>query len=118
MSCRGIIGLYLVNATWLARSMKKEPQIALFQEVEINHPDLPGVGPVGGALDYLTSATSKMEVRLFPGTITPRMPHFVVIEAKRQATVGEIPAQAQLLAQLLTLNYLNGYIRLRAATNV
>jgi len=81
--------------------MKKEPQIALFQEVEINHPDLPGVGPVGGALDYLTSATSKMEVRLFPGLITPRMPHFGVIEAKR---LGEIPAQAQLLAQLLTLN--------------
>jgi len=46
------------------------------------------------------------------------MPHFVVIEAKREATVGEIPAQAQLLAQLLTLNYLNEYIGLRAATNI
>jgi hypothetical protein len=118
MSCRGIIGLYLVNATWIARSLRKNPQIALFQEIEISHPDLPGVGPISGALDYLTSATAKLSVRKYPALATPRIPHFVVIEAKRQATVGEIPAQAQLLAQLLTLNYLNEYIGLCAATNI
>jgi hypothetical protein len=118
MSCRGIIGLFLANATWIARALHKKPQIALFQEIEIAHPDLLGVGPISGPLDYLTSATHKLAVREHPAVATPRMPHFVVIEAKRQATVGGIPAQAQLLAQLLTLNYLNGYIGLRAATNI
>jgi hypothetical protein len=29
MSCRTIIGLYLVNATWIARIFRKTPQIAL-----------------------------------------------------------------------------------------
>ena len=118
MSCHGIIGLYLVNATWIARSLKKDPQIALFQEIEISHPDLPGVGAISGALDYLTSTTSKLSVKYYPALATPRMPHFVVIEAKHQATIGEISAQAQLLAQLLTLNYLNKYIELYTATNI
>ena len=94
----------------IAQKMKKSPQIGLFQEVEIEYPDLPGIGPISGALDYLVSTTSKLSLREFPAQATPRVPHFVVMEAKRHATVGEIPAQAQLLAQLLTLDYLNEYI--------
>lgn len=47
--CRLHISLYLMNAVDAARSHYRE-NIALFAEVPVEHPDLPGVGHIGVTL--------------------------------------------------------------------
>ena len=101
-----MIGLFLNNAVDLAREKFQNPNIALFPETIFDHPDLPGVGPVGGALDYISSAVyQEMDVTLFGNQCLPSTPHFIVIVAKKDSTFTTIGAQAQLLAQLLTIDY-------------
>ena len=62
--------------------------------------------PVGGALDYISSAVyQEMDVSLFGNQCLHSTPYFIVIEAKNDSTFTTIGAQAQLLAQLLTVDY-------------
>jgi hypothetical protein len=99
--------MYLINAIFLAKQNNKRAHVALFQEVDVSHPDLPGIGPISGALDYLSSTTQKLSIRDFGETATPDVPHFIVVEAKRASTLGDTAASAQLYAQLLTLDYMD-----------
>ena len=38
----------------------------------------------------------------------PEKPYFIVVEAKKAATLGQYSSKAQLLAELLTLEFLDG----------
>jgi hypothetical protein len=81
--------------------------VAVFAEVPCAHPNLPGVGPISGALDFLVSTVSeKINISKFGDRAFPEAPRFVVIEAKQTATFGQKASYAQIWAQLLTVNYL------------
>jgi hypothetical protein len=82
--------------------------IALFDEVPIEHPDLPRVGAISGSLDYLASAMD-VPTDLAVGFAIPENPRFIIVEAKRSQTLSEVQSEAQLLAQLLTLEYTDPY---------
>jgi hypothetical protein len=98
----------MVNAIHLARQRNPKVNVALFQDVMIEHPDLPGIGYISGAVDYLSSATGQnLPVKDFGDTAIPQRPHFVVVEAKRAVTIGETAIFAQLYAQMLTLHYMD-----------
>jgi hypothetical protein len=105
--------MFLVNAIKALQKKKKNAHVALFQGYNINHPDLPGIGPISGALDFLSSTTQKLSIRKFGAdggaVFTPKVPHFVVVEAKRASTLNEIDLTTQLYAQLLTLDYIDKY---------
>ena len=95
----------------MAKNKFKRDDIALFSEVNIKHFNLPGVGPIQGSLDYLTSkyipAASNLAGR---GQATIALPHFLCTEAKRAATIEGDAAVAQVIAQLLTLDHMNPYL--------
>jgi hypothetical protein len=86
----------------------KLTNIALFHEVPMEHPNLPGVGAISGSLDYLASATD-VPTNLTFGSAIPDNPRFIVVEAKRGSTLSDIQSEAQLLAQMLTLEYTDPY---------
>ena len=68
------------------------------------HPQLPGVGYVGGNLDYLTSAVrGNVDVRERGDECRISTPYLLIIEAKKDTTIGVEGSIAQLYAQLLTL---------------
>ena len=59
----------------------------------IEHPDLPGIGFISGALDYLCSSTGQnLPIKDFGDSAVPQRPHFIVVEAKRAITIGEFCA--------------------------
>ena len=100
-----IISLFLNNAVKLAKSLGAR-HIALFAEVPVEHPNLPGVGPVSGALDFLVSTVrDKEDIVVFGNSALPDSPKFVVIEAKSSSTVADKSSNAQILAQLLTVHH-------------
>ena len=106
--CRLHIGLYLMNAVDAAR-IRYRKNIALFAEVPIEHPDLPGVGHIGGNLDFLASTVAGDEdMREDAQYALPEQPYFIVVEAKKGITLDQHSSKAQLLAELLTLEYLDG----------
>ena len=80
--------------------------LAIFQEVNFSHPNLPGIGPITGPVDFL-SATLVQNIPLtkFPGVAAPSKPLFMVVEAKKVDTMNSVSSNAQLLAQLLTAHY-------------
>lgn len=99
------------NAIRLAKLHLNAGVIALFQEVNFEHPDLAGIGPIGGNLDFLSSnVVGTANVAKFSDFARPSRPHFLIVEAKRSTTVGTPNAQAQVLAQLLTLHYHDPYV--------
>jgi hypothetical protein len=104
-----LIGFILSNAVNVVQRGSTKPNIALFSEIPIEHDDLPGIGPVGGAVDFLTStiAGGYTSVREFGDKLVPAKPYFVVVEAKKSSTIADQSSQAQLLAQLLTLEYMD-----------
>ena len=101
------IGLFLTNAVSIAKKMTKKP-LALFSEVAFECPDLPGVGPIGGSLDYVSSIVKNAKVPVNK-TMFPQHgpPYFLVVEAKTSTTIGREGSRGQLIAQLLTLDYHN-----------
>ena len=99
--------MFLINAIKTLQKKKKNAHVTLFQEYNVSHPDLPGIGPITGALDFLSSTTQKLSIRRFGDSHTPQIPHFVVVEAKRASTLNETGLTAQLYAQLLTLDYID-----------
>jgi hypothetical protein len=107
MGCRLNIGIYLANAVFLARKHLGAGSIALFSDVLFQHDNLPGIGEVGGNLDYITSAyggvkelgaTSNSQVRL-------KRPYLLVVETKSSSTIGRFSSFYQLITQLVTVEY-------------
>jgi len=107
LGCRLNIGIYLANAVFLARKHLAAGEIAVFSEVLFEHENLPGIGEIGGNLDYITSAyggvkklgkTSNAQVRL-------KKPYLLVVEAKSNSTIGRFSSFYQLIAQLVTVEY-------------
>ena len=66
---RQLIGAFLVNAVDIARKKFNRDDIALFSEVDVKHFNLPGVGPIQGSLDYLTSKFIPIIRPLLPSLI-------------------------------------------------
>jgi hypothetical protein len=107
MGCRLNIGIYLANAVFLARKHLAAGHIALFSEVPFQHDDLPGIGEVGGNLDYITSAYGG--VKNIKADVNPqvklKIPYLLVVEAKSSSTIGRDSSFYQLLAQLVTVEH-------------
>jgi hypothetical protein len=83
--------------------------IGLFSEVAVEHPDLPGIGHIGGNLDFLASTVAgDVDMRQDGEYALPKRPYLIVVEAKKSVTLGQYSSQAQLLAELLTLEFLDG----------
>jgi len=82
--------------------------IALFSEVTIEHPDLPGIGHISGNLDFLASTVfAHVDMRYDAESALPKCPYLIIVEVKKGTTVSAITSKAQLLAELLTLQYLD-----------
>jgi hypothetical protein len=96
----------LINCAEAAKRMFNMKSLAIFQEVNFSHPDLPGISPITGRVDFL-SATLVQNIPLakLPSIAAPSKPLFVVVEAKKTDTMNSVRFNAQLLAQLLTADY-------------
>jgi hypothetical protein len=99
------IGLFLINAVSIARQEKNQA-LALFSEVPFQCPNLLGVGPISGSLDYVSSTVINTG-RPVSNMMFPQHgpPYFLVIEAKTASSLGREGLRGQLIAQLLTLDY-------------
>jgi hypothetical protein len=97
--------LYLNNTVYVAKTKFKHQSLALFSEVPFEHLPLPGVGYIGGNLNYLTSTVrGNVDVRERGDECRISTPYLLVnIEAKSDTTIGLEGSIAQLYAQLLTL---------------
>jgi len=78
--------------------------IAAFYEVPVSHPDLPGIGAVGGALDYLIANVNGNKDPKKIKWLVPVQPYLTDIEAKKSSALSQ-NAQIQLVAQVLTLDH-------------
>jgi len=70
----------------------------------LSHPDLPGVGAVGGNLDYMLAKVDGNKDLQESKRILATQPYMIVIKAKRISALTT-SATAQLIAQVLTLDY-------------
>jgi hypothetical protein len=105
--CRLNIGLFLVNAVALAKQYLKARKVVLFSKVPFNNDNLPGIGPIGGNLDYLTSQYSgavNFTENLRPN-VKHEKPYLLVVEAETHVSITEETSLYQLIAQLLTLEH-------------
>jgi len=78
---------------------------AIFYEIAVDHPDMPGVGHVGGNLDYMLArvdGNKDLRVHRIP---VAKQPFLLVIEAKRKSALNA-NAIAQVVAEVLTLDYM------------
>lgn len=78
--------------------------IAVFYELNVAHPDLPGVGAVGGNLDYTLARVDGNKDLRKSKLVLATQPYMTVIQAKR-TTALNTSAIAQLIAQVLTVDY-------------
>ena len=99
-----MIGLLLVNAIELADPGEAH-ELSLFDEQPIYHDDLPGVGPIGGPVDFLVSLGQEG----LASKRVPESPYLAVIEAKSSSRYSSTSALAQLSAQILTLHEIDRY---------
>jgi hypothetical protein len=97
------IGLFLSNAVHLARTQLKVGKICVFAEVPFDHEDVPGIGPIGGKLDYLASEFAGVTSlgKNFIAQVRLKTPHLLVVEAKTDATIGTLASFYQLTTQLI-----------------
>ena len=78
----------------------------MFQEVPFSHPNLPGIGPISGLVDYLSAALPQdIPLVITGGVANPVNPLFILVEAKRSQTLEDASSNAQLMAQLLTAQH-------------
>ena len=99
-----IINVYVNYALQYASKHYDKAHVAAFYEVPVAHPDLPGVGPVSGNLDYMIAKVDGNKDPKKTKWLVPVQPYLTVIEAKKSSTLSQ-NAQAQLVAQVLTLDY-------------
>ena len=78
----------------------------MFQEVPLSHPNLPGIGPISGPVDYMSAALPKdIPLKITGGVANPAKPIFILVEAKQAQTLSDVSSNAQLMAQLLTTQH-------------
>ena len=100
-----------MNAIGAARTYYRK-QIALFADIAVEQSDLPGIGPMCGNLDFLASTVAAdADMRDEAEYALPERPYYLtVVGTKKPATTTldqQHSSKAQLLAQLLTLQYLD-----------
>jgi hypothetical protein len=101
-----LISHYLIYAIRFAKDLYNVEDIALFSKVALEHPNLPGLGPISGISDFITAhVEGELPLREFGTTVAGTMPKILVIETKRGDTLAELSSQTQLVAQLITLDY-------------
>jgi hypothetical protein len=107
MGCRLNIGIFLANAVYLARKHLNAGKIALFSEVPFVHDNLPGIGEIGGNLDYITSAYAGVkDNRILSGAqVRIKTPYLLVVEAKSNSAIGRFSSFYQLITQLITVEF-------------
>jgi len=91
----------------LARKYLKAGSVGLFSEVPFEMDNLPGIGSVGGSLDYLTSAFAgaKDPSRHVKASIRLETPYLLVVEAKTTSSIGRDSSFFQLMAQLIAVEH-------------
>lgn len=99
-----IINVYVNYALQYSSKHYDKAHIAAFYDVPVTHPNLPGVGPVSGYLDYMIAKVDGNKDPKKNRWLVPVQPYLTVIEAKKSSTLSQ-NAQAQLVAQMLTLDY-------------
>ena len=78
----------------------------MFQEVPLSHPNLPGIGPISGPVDYMSAALPKdIPLKITGGVANPAKPIFVVVQVKWAQSLSDVSSNAQLMAQLLTAQH-------------
>ena len=90
----------------VARKDLNAGPIGVFQEINFDHPHLPGLGPLGGSLDFLTSMTAgARSLERGVNMVRNVTPYLLVVEAKQESTLNKSSSQIQLLTQMITLEY-------------
>ena len=89
-----------------AKKYLKAGPIGVFQEINLDHPRLPGLGPIGGSLDFLTSMTAGA-VNLERGDNLVRhvTPYLLVVGAEQGSTLKKSTPHIELVTQMITLEY-------------
>ena len=78
--------------------------IAAFYDIAVAHPDIPGVGPVSGNLDYMIARVDGNKDPRKNKWLLPVHPYLTVLQAKKSSALNQ-NSQAQLVAQVLTLDH-------------
>ena len=96
--------MYVNYALQYSSKHYDKAHIATFYEVPVTHPDLPGVGPVSGFLDYMIAKVDGNKDPKNNKWLVPVQPYLTVIGATKSSTLSQ-NAQAQLVAQVITLDH-------------
>jgi len=100
----------LINAVHAAKQKFALKSLAMFSEVQFSYPNLPGIGPISGPVDYITASLPlHIPLRHRGGRSPHSKPLFLVVEAKKEQTMGDASSSAQLMAQLMTAHYQDMY---------
>jgi len=71
----------------------------------VEHPDIPGIGKIGGNLDFLVAKVNgNRDPKIHGEQITATQPYLTVIEAKK--AIPELSSASQLLAQLISIAHM------------
>jgi hypothetical protein len=107
MGCHLNIGIFLANAVYLDRKYLNAGKIALFSEVPFTHDNLPGIGEIGGNLDYITSVYAGVKDIgiLSDAQVRLKTPYLLVVETKSNSIIGRFSSFYQLITQLITVEY-------------
>jgi hypothetical protein len=83
------VDLFLINVVSIAKEQSNQP-LAFFSKVTFEYPNLPGIGPVSGSLDDVSSITINT-TRLLSETVFPQHSplYFLVAETKTSTTIGQ-----------------------------
>lgn len=97
---RTIINAFLHNASKCAVGQCGKKNVAVFTEIGVEHPDIPGIGKAGGNLDLLVAKINEnRDLKKHDEQITATQPYLTVIEAKK--IIQELSSESQLLAKLI-----------------
>jgi len=89
-----------------AKRYLKIGRIGVFQKINFNHPHLPGLGPIGGSLDFLISKTAgAINLERGDNMVRHVTRYLFVVEAKQESTLKKSSPQIQLITQMITLEY-------------
>jgi len=81
--------VYINYALQYASKYYNKAYVAAFYEVPVAHPDLPGVGPVFGNLDYMIAKVSGHKDPKKHEWLVPIQPYLTIIEAKKSSTLSQ-----------------------------
>ena len=100
----------MVNALELSKQNLNVGNVTLFSEVPLEHPNMPGIGPLVGHLDFLSAAATDTEsIHHYQSIPQMSESYLLVVDDKQTSPIGKNATQAQLLSQLITLDSLDPY---------